>query len=130
MYTFQLFNRLRVMLSGILLFVFSLLLFSFITPAGSYVYVNPKSVSDLTPYTEALSKADMDRYRYMDERNTIVFESGLKAELLSANEMKALSMPVRIERVRTEKPAFDTGSIFRLTPDGGIVEIMTKTKVK
>lgn len=130
MYTFQLFNRLRVMLSGILLFVFSLLLFSFTTPSGSYVYVNPKSVSDLTPYTEALSKADMDRYRYMDERNTIVFESGLKVELLSANEMKALNMPVRIERVRTEKPGFDTGSIFRLTPDGGIVEIMTKTKVK
>ncbi|MFN8712769.1 MAG: hypothetical protein ACK5Z2_07940, partial [Bacteroidota bacterium] len=69
---FPLFNRLRLMLSGILLFVFSLLLLSFTTPAGSYVYVNPESVSDLTPYTEALSKADMDRYRYMDERNTIV----------------------------------------------------------
>ncbi len=130
MYTFQLFNRLRVMLSGIFLFVFSILLLSFTTPAGSYVYVNPESVSDLKPYTEALSKADMDRYRYMDERNTIVFESGLKVELLSANEMKALSLPVRIERVRTEKPGFDTGSVFRLTPDGGIVEIMTKTKVK
>jgi hypothetical protein len=130
MCTFPLFNRLRLMLSGIFLLMFSFLLLSFTTPAGSYVYLNPESVSDLNPYTTALSKADMDRYRYMDERNTIVFESGLKVELLSANEMKVLNMPVRVERVRTEKPGFDTGSVFRLTPDGGIAEIMTKTKVK
>ncbi|MGL5890204.1 MAG: hypothetical protein ACRC3B_09980 [Bacteroidia bacterium] len=118
------------MLSGILLFAFCVLQLSFTTPAGSYVYLNPETVTDTNPYTAALSKADMDRYRYMDERNTLVFESGLKVELLSANEMKALNMPLRIERVRTEKPGFDTGSIFRLTPEGGIVEIMTKTKVK
>ncbi|MCU0433367.1 MAG: hypothetical protein MUC87_07945 [Bacteroidia bacterium] len=118
------------LISSVIIGVFSLLLLSFTTPAGSYRYLNPEAVADLTPYTEALSKADMDRYRYVDERNTILFESGLKVELLSANEMTAQGMSVRLERVRTAKPGFDTGSVFRLTPDGGIVEIMTKTKVK
>lgn len=110
--------------------VLSILLLSFSTPAGSYRFLNPETVTDLAPYSAALEKADMDRYRYMDERNTIVFESGLKVELLSANEMTALGMQVRTERVRTAKPDFDTGSVFKITANGTLVEVMTKTKVK
>jgi hypothetical protein len=130
MFTRTITTRLRVALFGIIISAFSILLFSFSTPAGSFNFLNPEAVIDLSPYSKALSAADMDRYRYMDERNTLVFESGLKVELLSANEMTALGMPVRMERVRTAKPGFDTGSVFKITADGMLVEVMTKTKVK
>lgn len=130
MCTLSVINRIWLRLSAFLLVVLSSLFLSFTTPAGSYHYLNPTSVQDLVPYTTALSKADLDRYRYIDERNVLVFDTGLQVELLSANEMKALNMPVRIERVRTEKPAFNTGSVFKLTAEGGIAEVMTKTKVK
>lgn len=130
MFTCTLKKRYTAFIFSLFIGAFSILFLSFSTPAGSYRYLNPETVTDLTPYTTALGKADMDRYRYMDERNTIVFESGLKVELFSANEMMALGMPVRTERVRTAKPGFDTGSVFKISADGTLVEVMTKTKVK
>ncbi|MCA6364076.1 MAG: hypothetical protein IM638_13635 [Bacteroidetes bacterium] len=130
MFTRSFSTRYVAVLFSMLISAFSIVLLSFSTPAGSYRFLNPEVVTDLTPYTKALEVADMDRYRYMDERNTLLFEGGLKVELLSANEMTALGMPVRMERVRTAKPGFDTGSVFKLTADGVLVEVMTKTKVK
>lgn len=96
----------------------------------SWVYVNPQSVSNLQPYDDALGKADLDRYRYFDRRNTLHFESGLDVQLLSANEMIDAGMPVRTERVRTQEPEFDTKPVFRLAPNGVIIEMQTRTKAK
>jgi hypothetical protein len=96
----------------------------------SYVILNPELVADVRPYEAALEAANMDKYRYFDKRNTIRFENGLLVELLSAHEMGILGLPVKTERVRTTEPEFDTGSIFQLTPDGVLVEVMTKTKIK
>jgi hypothetical protein len=130
MFTCTMKKRSPAFIFSLFIGAFSILLLSFTTPAGSYRFLNPETVTDLTPYSAALEKADMDRYRYIDERNIIVFESGLKVELLSANEMTALGMQVRTERVRTAKPGFDTGSVFKIAADGTLVEVMTKTKVK
>lgn len=96
----------------------------------SWIYLNPQLVADLAPYTDALNKADLDRYRYFDKRNVLHFENGLDVELLSANELTAAGIPVKTERVRTVEPAFDTKPVFRLAPNGVLLEIQTRTKIK
>jgi hypothetical protein len=122
--------RFPALFCSMLLFLFSATLLSFTTHPSSYRFVNPTMVADTQPYANALNRSDLDRYRYLDERNVLVFDTGLHVELLSANELLAQGLPVNMNRVRTEKPVFDTGSVFKLSPQGGLVEIMTKTKVK
>ncbi|GAB4134114.1 MAG: hypothetical protein Fur0041_06950 [Bacteroidia bacterium] len=106
-----------------------ILFFSF-QAAQSWIYINPESVKNLEDYTTALSKCDLDKYRYMDKRNTLHFESGLDVQLLSANEMIAKGMQVKLDRVRTTEPEFDTKPLFRLTESGHIVEMLTRNKIK
>lgn len=96
----------------------------------TWVYQNPSVVANLAPYDAALAASDLDRYRYFDQHSILNFENGLKVELLSANEVIAMGLPVKTERVRTQAPAFDTGSIFHIAQNGHLVEVMTKTKIK
>lgn len=100
------------------------------TGAKTWIILNPQAVPDTAPYEEALAKADLDKYRYFDKRNTLHFENGLDVELLSANELDAQGITFRRDHVRTAEPAFDTKPVFRLAPDGTLIEIQTRTKVK
>lgn len=100
------------------------------TGTRTWVIVNPGAVADVAPYEEALSKSDLDKYRYFDKRNTLHFENGLDIELLSANELDAQGISYKRDHVRTIVPSFDTKPVFRLTADGILVEIQTRTKVK
>lgn len=122
--------RIPALFCCMLLFLFGATLVSFTTHPSSYRFVNPTVVNDTQLYANALNRSDLDRYRYRDERNVLLFDTGLQVELLSANELLAQGLPVNLNHVRTEKPVFDTGSVFKLSPQGGLVEIMTKTKVK
>jgi hypothetical protein len=113
----------------LLFLVFCIPLFSF-TDTRSYIWVNPQVVSDIAPYDAALSSADMDKYRYFDQRNTLHFDNGLDLILLSANELTALGVSFNRDHVRTAVPAFDTHSVFKLTSNGTLVEVMTRSKIK
>lgn len=112
-----------------IVFLFAVSCFAF-SGTRSWIIVNPESVSDVAPYEEALSKSDLDKYRYFDKRNTLHFENGLDVELLSANELDAQGISYKHDHVRTAEPAFDTKPVFRLTPDGYLIEIQTRIKVK
>lgn len=101
-----------------------------LTDTRSWVYVNPNAVSDIAPYDEALKHSDLDKYRYFNQRNTLNFENGLKVELLSGNELTASGIPFNKDHVRTEVPSFDTKPIFKLTSNGILLEIQTRTKIK
>lgn len=110
-------------------FLLAIACFSF-SGTRTWIVVNPETVTDVAPYEEALAKSDLDKYRYFDKRNTLHFENGLNVELLSANELDAQGITYKRDHVRTEEPAFDTKPVFRLTPDGYLVEIQTRIKVK
>lgn len=97
--------------------------------ARSFVITQKGTVTDVAAYEKAMETGNWDKYRYFDKRSVIRFETGLVIELLSANEMKALGLPVLTDRVRTRDPETDSGSVFRLTSGGIIVEMM-KTKIK
>lgn len=53
----------------------------------TYVITDNGSVSNIQPYIDALNNSDMKNHRLRDKRNTIVFKSGVKVELLSASEI-------------------------------------------
>jgi hypothetical protein len=101
-----------------------------LTDTRSWIYLHQEVVSDIASYTEALTKADLDKYRYFDMRNTLHFENGLDVELLSANELSAAGIPFKKDHVRTEVPSFDTKPIFKLTANGILVEVQTRSKIK
>ncbi len=101
-----------------------------LTDTRSWVYIHQTVVSDITPYTDALVHSDLDKYRYFDMRNTLHFENGLDVELLSANELTASGIPFNSSHVRTAVPSFDTHSIFKLTANGILVEVQTRSKIK
>lgn len=113
-----------------LLFLGSISVFAQTPQAKSYVITQKGTVTDVAAYEQAMETGNWDKYRYFDKRSVLRFETGLVVELLSANEMKALGLPVKTDRVRTKDPDFDTGSVFRLTTSGIIVEMMTRTKIK
>ena len=100
------------------------------TGIRTWVIVNPDSVSDINPYEDALSRSDLDKYRYFDKRNTLHFENGLDVELLSGHELDAQGIAYKKDHVRTQDPEFDTKPVFRLTEDGYLVEVQTRIKVK
>jgi hypothetical protein len=100
------------------------------TDTRSWVYIHENVVQDIAPYTEALKHSDLDKYRYFDQRNTLHFENGLDVELLSANELTASGIPFNKDHVRTEVPSFDTKPIFKLTANGILVEVQTRSKIK
>ena len=100
------------------------------TDSRSWLFVNPNVVSDTAPYSAALAQSDLDKYRYFDKRNTLHFDNGLDVELLSANELTAAGIVFNKDHVRTEVPSFDTHSIFKLTANGILVEVQTRSKIK
>jgi len=100
------------------------------TVARSWVILNPNAVQNVASYEAALDKADLDKYRYVDKRNTLTFDTGLQVELLSANELTAAGLPVNLNKVRTAEPSFDTKPVFSLGANGIILEVQTRTKVK
>jgi hypothetical protein len=113
-----------------LLFLLVGLPFFAFTDTRSWVYIHENVVTDIAPYTEALKHSDLDKYRYFDQRNTLHFENGLDVELLSANELTASGIPFNKDHVRTEAPSFDTKPVFKLTANGILVEVQTRTKIK
>ena len=100
------------------------------TDTRSYIYLNPQVVADIAPYDAAIAQSDLDKYRYFDKRNTLHFENGLEVELLSANELTAAGITFKKDHVRTEVPAFDTHSVFKLASNGILVEVQTRSKIK
>jgi hypothetical protein len=113
----------------LLLFLIPIISFSF-TNLKSWTYQNPESVQNISAYDAALAQCDLDRYRYVDHKNVLKFESGLRVELLSANECIAQGIAVKMDRVRNAPPEFDTQPIFRLTDDGKVIEMLTRNKHK
>jgi len=96
----------------------------------TWVYKNPEVVQDLAPYNAALSVSGLDRFRYFDQRNTLHFENGLNVELLSANEVIAMGLPIKTNHVRTFAPSAYPASIFKLAPNGTLIELVAKAKAK
>lgn len=98
------------------------------TPVQSFVIINQGAVQDLKPYVDALNGNDIDKYRHVDHRTTMVFKEGVIVELISASEMQALGLPVDLSAVNTSAVDRMRHSQFTLHTSGRILELVTPVK--
>ena len=97
----------------------------------TYQIVNPEVAGDVNTYIEAFSTADMTKFRYKNKSTTIEFESGLKIELFSANQLINNGVVVDLNRILTSEPKNSGHYVFGLSADGKtIMQMFTKTKLK
>lgn len=100
------------------------------TENSTFSITDKGSVSDSKPYEEAIKKADMEIYRCKTKRNTIVFDNGLKVELISAAEMFALGMKVSINDYSDTRAPHFIQPIFHLNDNGTLSAMYTKPDMK
>ena len=97
----------------------------------TYKFLNANEVSNVSKYKTALSTANMTKFRYKDQRNVITFESGLKVELFSANELVANGYSVDERRLLTSEPINLGMYTLSLSADGKtILQNFKKSKIK
>lgn len=95
------------------------------TGQQSFVIVNSGSVRNIQPFVDALNGNDIDKYRHIDQRTTILFQEGVEVQLLSANELQGLGLPVDLSKVNTTAVDRMRHSQFKLHESGRILELVT-----
>ena len=98
------------------------------TSPQSFVITNPGTVRNINAYVEALTKNDIDKYRHMSHRTTMVFVEGVEVQLLSAVEMQALGLTVDLSAVNTTTVDRLKYSKFNLDSSGRILQLVTTVK--
>lgn len=98
------------------------------SPSQSFVIINTGSVRNIQAYVDALNGNEIDKYRHMDHRTTMVFKEGVVVELLSAGEMQSLGLPVDLGAVNNTSVDRMRHSQFTLHTSGRILELVTPVK--
>ena len=97
----------------------------------TYKFLNPESVPNISDYKLAFSTADMSAFRYESKNNIIEFQSGLKVELFSINELRNVNSKLNLQNFKTVdvKPSDDY--YFTLSADKKfILQKFTRTEFK
>jgi hypothetical protein len=94
---------------------------------GTYKIIEKGSVQNIKPYEDALNAANMDVHRLRSKRAVIVFETGVKAELYSAEELKAMGYDISPENFPIEKDPKAQVPVFAIAPNNYILQLHTHT---
>lgn len=89
---------------------------------STFVIANNGGISNVTPFENALSSANLENYRLADKRTTMKFANGILVELLSGKEVVALGGTVDLESMRKHDPDALKTSLFELHSSGIIME--------
>jgi len=100
------------------------------TPVGTFSVVNHGTVTDTRPYETAIANADMESFRYQNQRCTITFDNGVQIELLSATEMQQAGHNINILDYKTADMNGWTQPVFHLNADGTLSAMYTKPNLK
>jgi hypothetical protein len=100
------------------------------TPVGTFTVVSHGSVTDTRPYETAIANADMEQFRYQNQRCTITFDNGVKIELLSATEMQQAGHNITISDYKYSDTPGWTQPTFHLNADGTLSALYTKSNSK
>lgn len=100
------------------------------TPAGTFTITNHGTVSDIQPYETAIANADLESYRYRNQRCVITFDNGLQVELLSAVEMQQAGHAIVVADYKTADNPNWIQPIFHLNADGTLSAMYTKPNLK
>ena len=117
--------RSKIILKISLLFACILLSFSVKAQeinGKTYQITDNGSVKDVQPYIDALNKSDMRYHRLKNSRNSIVFNTGVKVELFSAEEINANVHPLVLSEYPESFEAKRDIPIFSLGVNDFIME--------
>ncbi|MFH1320864.1 MAG: hypothetical protein ABII90_09465 [Bacteroidota bacterium] len=89
----------------------------------SFTIIENGSVPDIKPYVDALNNANFDKYRLLDGRRILKFNTGLQVELYSANELYE-KYGKQVDHKTVQKMGSDPvyKNEFTLLPSGHILE--------
>ena len=87
-----------------------------------FVIIDQGVMNNVEVFISAFKSVNWDKYRYINNRRVIKFESGVQFELLSANELESLN--VVFDKTKAfEKPEKDMYEpVYSLTENGRIIE--------
>ena len=118
----------KILLLTLFIFNFS---FSQEVEKITYKFLNPEIVSNINDYKKAFSTADMSAFRYESKSNIIVFQSGLKVELFSANELKDKNLKLELQNFRSVDQKASNDYYFTLSDNKKfILQKFTRTEFK
>lgn len=115
----------------LLTLLFCLFSFSQEVEKISYKFLNPEAVTNISDYKLAFSTADMSVFRYESKNNIIVFQSGLKVELFSVNDLKNKNIKLNLQNFKADDKKSSDDYYFTLSTNKKfILQKFTKTEFK
>lgn len=93
----------------------------------TYSILESGSVLDVQPYINALDNSDMRYHRLSGRRYVIVFMTGLRVELFSAQEIAKKGHPINVSEYPEEFPATRQEPVFALGANNFIIQYHTPT---
>jgi len=93
---------------------------------ASYLVISEGDVVDIAFYTKSIDNGNFDRYRLIEGRRTIRFDTGFSIELLSGKELlKKYKKRINYDVIQKRGDALDYPHVFSITPEGHIIEQIT-----
>ncbi len=98
-------QEMKFILPFIFLLVQTFLCFSQEREGETYRITNHGTVIDIQPYVNALNAANMQYHRLKNQRNIIVFDTGVTVELFSGAELIASGREINLENYPDSFPS-------------------------
>lgn len=97
----------------------------------TFKFLNPEIVSNISDYKKAFSTADMSAFRYESKNNIVEFQSGLKVELFSVDELKNKNIKLNLQNFRRVDEKAPDDYYFTLSANKKfILQKFTRTEFK
>lgn len=119
---------------------FSGLLFLILNPSSAlyaqekenvtYILKKSEKIQNISDYNKALSTAQFDCYRILDQRRVLLFDNGLVVELFSVEEMEKNGLKPNKNCLTNPASIVDEKRVFSLASNGYIIEKVTPAPTK
>jgi hypothetical protein len=91
----------------------------------TYIITDNGSVTDIQPYIAALNNSDMKNHRLLNKRYTVIFQTGVKVELFSANEISKTGLPINLSEYPENFDSSRQEPVFSLGANNFVLEYHT-----
>ncbi len=90
---------------------------------NSFRIINQGKVNNIQLYVDALNNANLDKYRMFDKRRILQFDTGVKIELYSVNELKEKGTKYDESKIKDGDYSTVHHATFKLNESGHILEL-------
>lgn len=96
----------------------------------SFKIISSGTAVNVSDYEIAISKADLETYRYRTQIDTLSFDNGLKFILFSAEDVKSKGGTIDLNNYKNPEEIDNeyVNPVFSLTPEGWLIALYQKTE--